>query len=59
MNMEKTQKENSFYELRLRRELRREREDRRFWEQATLAVSCVAAMMAGVLLAVVSAVGII
>lgn len=59
MNMEKTQKEISFYELRLRRELRREREERRFWEQATLAVSCVAAMMTGILLAVVSVTGVL
>ena len=43
--------------VRLFRELCKEREDRRFWEQATLAVSCVAAMMTGILLAVVSVTG--
>ncbi len=45
--------------VRLFRELCKEREDRRFWEQATLAVSCVAAMMTGILLAVVSVTGML
>lgn len=52
-------REKRYYELRLRRELRMEREDRRFWEQAALVLSCVAAMMTGALLAVVSAVGML
>lgn len=45
--------------VRLFRELCKEREDRRFWEQAALVLGCVAAAMTGVMLALMSAIGML
>lgn len=45
--------------IRLYRQLRKEQEDRRFWEFLALTVTGVTIILAGTLLAVVSAAGMI